>query len=115
MNKNKYLGKEGEKKAKEYLQLQQFEIIDCNYRYKRNEIDIIAKKKGVLIFIEVKTRSNDDYGLPEEAVNEQKLEGMQKVAEHYIHSINWHGPIRFDIISIITSPDFELTHFEDIQ
>jgi len=68
MNRNKLIGQKGENLATDYLLKNNFEILDRNYREGRIEIDIIAKKNKCLYFIEVKTRTNLNYGYPEESV-----------------------------------------------
>lgn len=108
-------GKEGEKLAAEYLQEKDYQIVEKNYRYKRGEIDLIVQKDNLLVFVEVKARTNAGYGHPEEAVNVKKEEMIIKTADQYLIEKNWQGLIRFDIISIFfgkaSSP--EVVHFED--
>ena len=107
-------GSKGEKFACQYLIEQDFDIIEKNYRYKRAEIDIIAKKDNLLIFIEVKTRKNNDFGFPEEFVSERKIELFGIASEEYLEQINWKGNIRFDIIALtIEEESFEIEHLED--
>ena len=113
MGKNKELGLEGEQQAAEYLNNQGFRILEMNYRYSRSEIDIIASKNDLLVFVEVKVRTNTNYGLPENFVDDKKAVNIIKGADHYINEINWKGNIRFDIISIVKNGDTELQHFED--
>ena len=113
MDKNKELGLEGEQQAAEYLNNQGFRILEMNYRYSRSEIDIIASKNDLLVFVEVKVRTNTNYGLPENFVDDKKAVNIIKGADNYINEINWKGNIRFDIISIVKDGDTELQHFED--
>ncbi|MEQ9424385.1 MAG: YraN family protein [Cyclobacteriaceae bacterium] len=113
MSKNKKIGDWGEEKAAEYLVERGYKIVDRNYRYSRGEIDIIALKANLLIFIEVKTRSNISYGYPEDFVDDKKAEWVYKVADQYVHEIDWQGGIRFDVISILKNPSVEIRHFED--
>ena len=82
MSKNNELGLEGEKLATDFLKSKGYKIIENNYRYRRAEIDIIAVHKGTLIFVEVKTRSNFNYGEPEHAVDEHKavkIKGLPRI------------------------------------
>ncbi len=113
MSKNKELGIEGEQLAKDYLKKNGWKIRETNYRFRRSEIDLIASKKDLLIFVEVKTRSNTTYGLPEQFVDEKKADNIMKAADHYIREHNWMSNIRFDIISIIKKERIELEHIED--
>lgn len=77
-------------------------ILDRNYRNRYGEIDIIAKKDKCLIFIEVKTRTNLDYGDPLETINKLKISRIKRLASFYIVSNKLSGfNPRFNVISII--------------
>jgi len=107
-------GKEGEEKAAAFLEANGYEILARNYRHRHAEIDLIAKKGKMLVFVEVKTRSNLSYGMPEEFVDATKRRLIMKVAEHYIFEIDWHFDIRFDIVSVIINRnEVKLRHIED--
>lgn len=108
------LGEKGENKACSYLQKHGFAIVTRNYRYKRNEIDIIAKRESLLIFVEVKAKSSSRFGHPEEAVDHKKVARIIEAAENYIFQNNWQGNIRFDVIAIdLSSDNGQIVHFED--
>ncbi|MCG8307827.1 MAG: YraN family protein [Cytophagales bacterium] len=113
MSKNKELGLEGERFAANYLLKRGWKILETNYRSGRYEIDVIASKNGMLAFVEVKTRTNTSFGLPEEFVDRKKAANIMKGAERYIRKIDWKGNIRFDIISILKKEWMEIEHFED--
>jgi len=113
MGKNNTLGLEGEQLAADYLKKKRWIIREMNYRFSRSEIDLIASKNDLLIFVEVKTRTNTSFGLPEDFVDEKKAENIQKGADHYILEIDWKGNIRFDIIAIIKKRGMEILHIED--
>lgn len=99
-------GKKGENIASEYLVVNNYEIIDKNFRTKLGEIDIIAKDEKELVFVEVKTRTNRKYGSPCEAVNRRKIKHILKVAEYYIYIKKLEDVyIRFDVIEIILRKD----------
>jgi putative endonuclease len=107
-------GKLGEDKAAAYLAEKGYEILARNYRFKHSEIDLIAKKGKLTIFVEVKTRTNLSYGFPEEFVDGAKAKLIMRAAEHYIFDTDWHFDIRFDIVSVIINPNnFRIKHFED--
>jgi putative endonuclease len=108
-------GNWGEEKATAFLIAKGYEIVEKNYRYKHAEIDLIAKKGKMLIFVEVKTRSGTGFGMPEEFVNYTKAKLIMKAAEHYIYDKDWHFDVRFDIVSILilTSGSLEIRHIED--
>ncbi len=107
-------GKSAEDLAVKHLQKMGFSIIERNYRYERAEVDIIAKKNTLLVFVEVKARSNHRFGHPEEFVTCKQQDLIHAAAEDYILAQNWGHAVRFDIISIFRSKgQAQLTHFED--
>ena len=110
-NKSKTeLGRIGEQIAYNYLINKGYQIHIQNYRYKRDEIDIIAQFHNLLVFIEVKSRKNNFFGNPEEAVNNTKAANIIRASQNYLQEINWQKDIRFDIIAITGN---EIMHFED--
>ena len=115
MAKHIETGREAENRARKYLVKEGYEILHVNYRYKRNEIDIIAREQGTLVFVEVKARADASFGFPEESVDEKKAERIRMAAEQFILDEKWEGPIRFDIISVITENGMQdsLCHFVD--
>lgn len=113
MSKNKEIGRKGESIAIDYLRKKGYSVIEHNYRYRRYEIDIIAMIDNVLVFIEVKSRSSLDFGHPDEAVDNLKIEHILRCAGHYIHHNQWDGDIRFDIISILFDREPVLEHIQD--
>lgn len=114
INSHIQTGQKGERIASEYLQKQGYTILHKNYRYKRGEIDLIAKKESLLVFVEVKTRSTDTFGYPEEAVNLRKERMLLNAADEYIQQQNWKRDIRFDIIAVtLTTPEPFIHHIED--
>ncbi len=111
MPKNILNGKLGEDMAEIFLIEKGYEILRRNYRYKKSEIDIIALYNKILIFIEVKYRSNLNFGHPEAFVTTKKESMIITGAEQYIYDKNWMGKIRFDIISVDDTKN--IMHFED--
>ncbi|MCI5604939.1 MAG: YraN family protein [Clostridia bacterium] len=95
---SKLIGDFGEKAAREYLEDNEYEIIETNFRLKMGEIDIIAKKDSCLVFVEVKTRKNNNFGNPSEYVDRNKQEKIRKTALCYINSMETE--MRFDIIEV---------------
>ena len=93
-------GKAGEDLAARFLLEKGYQILARNYRFKRSEIDLIAQKDNCLVFVEVKWRSTDAFGYPEEFVNEKKAAKILEGADQYIYEANWNGNIRFDIVAI---------------
>lgn len=112
----KVIGEKGELEAQDYLKGKGYKILETNWRYSRAEIDIIAKHNEILIFIEVKTRSYEYYGAPENSVSPGKEALIMDAAQRYMESIAYDWQIRFDIISIILDKSLKvkrLQHFED--
>lgn len=94
-------GNIGEDLAVKYLQKLGYRILERNYRIKGGEIDIVALDKGYLVFVEVKTRSSHDFGLPVEAMTSWKIKFLLKTAEFYLQKIKWGDkPYRLDFISV---------------
>jgi putative endonuclease len=107
-------GKQGEAEAVRYLQEKGYEVMARNYRHQHAEIDLVAKKGKLLVFVEVKTRTNLSYGNPEEFVSYTKSRLVMKAAEHYIFAHDWFHDIRFDIIAVAMSGnELRITHIED--
>lgn len=107
-------GKQGEEEAVRYLQQQGYQVLERNYRYQHAEIDLIAKKGKMVIFIEVKTRTNVSFGNPEEFVSYTKAKLIMRVAEHYIFAKDWQNDIRFDIVAVtIIGNELHVKHIED--
>lgn len=107
-------GKEGEDLAAIFLKQAGYEILERNYRYRRSEIDLIVRKAGWLVFVEVKMRSSDAFGYPEEFVDYQKAKNIVYGAEQYTFENNYNGNVRYDVIAITMRhgvPDIK--HFED--
>lgn len=94
-------GRMGEEIAVTYLQQNGYQIIEKNFECRQGEIDIIAKEKNEIVFIEVKTRSSALYGLPKEAVDKIKKKHIYRSAEYYIYRKHLENyPIRIDVIEI---------------
>ncbi|RAJ06670.1 putative endonuclease [Chitinophaga skermanii] len=111
------IGKKGEQIARDYfLQHSHFHILHQNWRHARQEIDFIVQSQGTIIFIEVKTRSSDQFGYPEAAVDPRKQAHLQSAATAYLEKMDASPEaIRFDVIAIVlhTNESFELQHFVD--
>jgi len=113
--KSQKTGKYGEVLAKEYLEQLDHTVIATNFRYKKlGEIDIVTKKDKRLHFIEVKTRKNDSYGFPYEAVDAKKLSKIVNVAEIFRDQYNLVSlDYQFDIVSITLFPP-KIEYFENV-
>lgn len=108
------LGKKGEEIALKHLKKNQYAILECNWRYGKDEIDIIAKQNNELVIVEVKTRSSNYLVEPEFAVTKKKQRFLIRAANAYIDKKDEEIECRFDIISIIVySNKTQLEHIED--
>lgn len=110
MNK---LGKDGEELAIRFLKKKGYIIVERNYRTPFGEIDIIAKDGEVVVFAEVKTRADETFGRPFEAVDWKKKDKIRKVALSFLKRLKKEPPARFDVLSISTEGDSK--HIEHIQ
>lgn len=101
MNK-RAVGSDKEKMAREYLIQNGLRVLECNYRNKKGEIDIIAQDGMTLVFVEVKYRKTASLGHPEEAVNTIKMKKICNVASYYMLSkkYNSNTQCRFDVVAI---------------
>lgn len=109
------IGTKGEVIAKKHLEDNGYQILEMNWRYRRAEVDLIAFKDSTLIFAEVKTRTSNWYGEPEDFVTYAKQGFMEYAAEEYIYRIRHNDEIRFDIISILFDKfdNYKINHIED--
>jgi putative endonuclease len=116
-NYKQSLGQWGEKQAAVYLATKDFVILESNVRTPYGEIDLIASKDGVIVFIEVKTRRTTTFGFPEESVNQRKQNHILSSAQHYIQEHpELEAAWRIDVISIRRFRDGrspQITHFEN--
>ena len=116
-SKKQTLGRWGEDLAAEYLSAKDYAIIGRNVRTEYGELDLVAKKDGVTIFVEVKTRSSTKFGFPEEAITEIKRVHLLESAQAFLQDHpEYDGDWRIDVLSIrreSTMADPEITHFEN--
>lgn len=113
---HRQIGNEGEDLACEFLVNKGWRILDRNYYSSHCEIDIIAKDNEFYVFVEVKSRSTDFFGRPEEFVNDEKVQRVFQAAETWIIEKKLSGaPMRFDVIGILTpkQKDVSIYHLQD--
>lgn len=109
------LGKWGEEQAEKFLLKAGYRILERNWRFSKAEVDLIAAKEDIVVFVEVKTRSDSFFGRPEVFVSPQKETFLAKAASIYLEKIGHSGELRFDIISIIKSGDKpRIEHLKDV-
>ena len=106
LNKRQQFGKESESLAVRYLKKNGYKILEQNYRNKLGEIDIIAKEKGTLVFVEVKARKTHVFGNPKWAVTPTKQRKISMVALYYLKATKQiHVKARFDVVALISAED----------
>lgn len=112
MKNKRSLGSLGERKALEYLKSLGYDILAVNFYSRRGEIDIIAEDRGMLSFIEVRTRTSRSFGIPEESITFKKRERIIKTALYYLHSKGWPRlSCRFDVLTVNIDPKTGDTKF----
>jgi putative endonuclease len=109
------LGRQGEQLAKVWLENSDYEILEENWCFKKSEVDLIAYKNERIIFVEVKTRTGNSFGEPEEFVTVAKQKQLELAANEYIYLMDFKGEIRFDIISVLfnKNSNYTINHIED--
>ncbi|MBQ4122969.1 YraN family protein [bacterium] len=116
MINNTQKGKQGEQLACEYLKKTGYKIIEQNWHFSKNaEIDIIAKEKDTIVFIEVKARTSTNYGHPFEAINERKIKKIHTAVLGYLSNYkNKYKSFRIDGIAIIGLENPTIEHIKNI-
>jgi len=106
----------GEKLAKDFLKKRGYRIWETNYRCPEGEIDIIAKHKDSLVFIEVRTKKSLEFGSPEESITPTKMERLKTVAYRYQQTHNNLPPLwRIDVVAVELNQRGELSRIELIE
>ncbi len=90
----------GEAETAKYLRGKGYKLLAHSYRCRFGEIDLVAEKKGVLCFVEVKLRSSDTYGLPREFVDGRKQAKLRRTAQWYLMEKGIDVPVRFDVAEV---------------
>lgn len=107
------IGKQGEEEALQYLIKKGYEIKHRNWHFAKAELDIVAETEDYLVMVEVKTRTDNTFGNPEEFVSRTKQRHLIRAANRYAEIYPTSKDIRFDIISIILEPAFRLEHIRE--
>lgn len=110
------IGKDGEKFVEDYLIKNEYKILEKNFACAQGEIDIIALENETIVIIEIKTRTNKNYGLPSEAVTATKIRHMYQTAKYYLYMRNLLDEnIRIDVIEVyITGDEFKINHLKQV-
>lgn len=94
------LGQTGEEIARRYLQSRGYRIVGRNWRCRFGELDLIARDGDTLVFVEVKTRTQDGFGGPEGAVTPRKRARIVAAARAYLRVVGADLPVRFDVVAV---------------
>ena len=120
----KLLGFLGERYAAQYLKSKGYEIIGANFTIRGGEIDLIARHNGLLVFVEIKTRTGKSFGTGDESFNHMKKRRIVRAVERYVQTIPPHGRIedpdyRIDLIEVELDPATNalknIYHHEDVD
>lgn len=110
------VGRYGEWVAARYLEERGVEVVERNWRCDQGELDIVARDGDVLVFVEVKTRSSVQWGMPAEAVTRVKANRVRALARSWLADHpHVYGGLRFDVISVLRRPAgaAEVLHLQD--
>jgi putative endonuclease len=109
------LGRSGEKAAADLLKRRGYEVVGAGFRARRGELDLICRRGAELVVVEVKTRTNDSFGTPLEAVGPRKRKALVAAAAEYRALAHWRGNIRYAVVGLTVRPDggFDAELIED--
>lgn len=108
------MGKLGEEIAIKHLRKLDYKIVEHNWFYEKYEIDIIARNEEWIVFVEVKTRTSDQWGNPEDAISKGKIKRIVEAADFYLKENDVELSARFDVIVVILDgKKIEIEHIED--
>ena len=96
------LGRSGEKAAAELLKRRGYEVVGAGFTARRGEIDLICRRGGDLVIVEVKTRTSEAFGTPAEAVGPRKRRALTAAAAEYRLLSGWKGPIRYAVVALVS-------------
>ena len=115
MARHHEIGKLGEAAAASYLEREGYEVLAYNWRHRRMEIDLVACKDGVLIFVEVKTRQKNEFHSAERSINQKKKSLLAEAASVYMEQHGHDWELRFDIIVVLYRNEtaYDIQHYED--
>jgi len=99
------LGRVGEKAAADLLRKRGYQVVGAGFTARRGELDLVCRQGGELVVVEVKTRTNDSFGTPLEAVGSRKRRALMSAAAEYRALSGWRGPIRYAVVGLTVGPD----------
>jgi putative endonuclease len=98
------LGKAGEKAAAALLRKRGYEVVGAGFLARRGELDLVCRRGNDLVVVEVKTRTNDSFGTPLEAVGAHKRRALMAAAAEYRALAGWRGRIRYAVVGLTVKP-----------
>jgi putative endonuclease len=109
------LGRAGEKAAADLLRRHGYEVVGTGFRARRGELDLICRRGAELVVVEVKTRTDDSFGTPAEAVGTRKRRALMAAAAEYRALAGWRGTIRYAIVGLTSNKEgaFDAELIED--
>lgn len=99
------LGRAGERAAAELLRKRGYEVVGAGFTARRGELDLVCRRADELVVVEVKTRTDDSFGTPLEAVGSRKRRALMSAAAEYRALAGWRGPIRYAVVGLTVKPD----------
>jgi putative endonuclease len=99
------LGRAGEKAAAELLRKHGYEVVGAGFQARRGELDLVCRRGKDLVVVEVKTRTDESFGTPLEAVSSRKRRALMAAAAEYRALAGWRGPIRYAVVGLTVKPD----------
>ena len=99
------LGKAGEKAAADLLRKRGYEVVGAGFLARRGELDLVCRRGNDLVVVEVKTRTDDSFGTPLEAVGTKKRRALMAAAAEYRALADWRGRIRFAVVCLTVNTD----------
>ena len=114
---NLTVGRLGEELAKKHLEKKGYRILEQNYRTRYAEIDLVARQKDVLVFVEVRTKVGVRFGSPEDTLDQRKLEKVKRNAQAYVSRAKWNKLYRVDAVCVVLGNDYtvsRLCHYENV-
>jgi len=109
------IGRMGEEEAVRFLKKKGYQILECNWIYRKKEVDIIASTPEYIIFIEVKTRTEGYLESPKEAITLKKQKFIIAAANYYIEKFGIDKEVRLDVVSVVYRKDYSLLEIEHIE
>jgi len=98
------LGKAGEKAAADLLRKRGYEVVGAGFLARRGELDLVCRRGNDLVVVEVKTRTDDSFGTPLEAVGTRKRRALMAAAAEYRALAGWRGRIRYAVVGLTVNP-----------